>query len=287
MYEAVGRNGDALELLHNYDGDIPSSTLNMRFCIAAGTNDVEEITLIFKDAHNSQCMIPDFHLNMFLSTLYVVFNQISESVNELNIESETSKKAYHKYLAFLKDDTVNIEWLQANETFINPVFKSFIASIYKSKISLQKAICTLKDCVDYHIINLHSHLLTEHIKKDKIYAQELYHILRELRKEGESDLNMLATELNMSEKIQDYKNSLEITTELIRRCPDNTKSKTWNKLKMIEKWIETHCAVVTIEEKLNYELNNLKSPTADILMDSILLATRGHLLLTKDWHYQH
>lgn len=67
---------------------------------------------------------------------------------------------------------------------------------------------------------------------------------------------------------------------------DDAKTLLWNKLKGIEKWINVHCKIETVEEILNCEINNKDGMLLKTEMESVLLVTqRGMLLLSEDWSF--
>lgn len=67
---------------------------------------------------------------------------------------------------------------------------------------------------------------------------------------------------------------------------DSTKSILWNKLDMLENWIEENCQLEMVEEKLNYDFSHLKSKELNLEDESVMLAIRkGNLLLTENWFW--
>ena len=68
------------------------------------------------------------------------------------------------------------------------------------------------------------------------------------------------------------------------KTKDECKSKLWNIVSGLLEWIDTHCKVVIVEEKLNLRDVIFKSrPILSVEIDSILLAQQGNVLLTEDW----
>lgn len=67
---------------------------------------------------------------------------------------------------------------------------------------------------------------------------------------------------------------------------NTSKSFLGNVITDLLKWIERHCKLAVVEEKLNYRnliLNH--RPIMSVEMDSVLLAMQGKLLLTEDWYW--
>lgn len=67
---------------------------------------------------------------------------------------------------------------------------------------------------------------------------------------------------------------------------DENKTILWNKLKSLERWIEIHCCVETVEEIINMNLSQNDSQVWREEVESLLLTRRGMLILTEDWCLQ-
>lgn len=66
---------------------------------------------------------------------------------------------------------------------------------------------------------------------------------------------------------------------------DKSKSLMWNKLKMLECWIENHCIVEIVEDLANYELDTETNLSFSLEIESLLQAKNHGILLTEDWYY--
>lgn len=92
-------------------------------------------------------------------------------------------------------------------------------------------------------------------------------------------------------KLNEEKGFPSMFTDSVRKnitltITDNTKSTLWNKLDMLEKWIEENCQLEKVEEKLNYDFSHVKSKELNLEDESVMLAIRkGNLLLTENWFW--
>ena len=92
-------------------------------------------------------------------------------------------------------------------------------------------------------------------------------------------------------KLNEEKGFPSLFTEGVKKSislviSDQTKSPLWNKLDMLEKWIDEYCQLEKVEEKLNYDYSNIKSKGLNLEDESVMLAIRkGNLLLTENWFW--
>ena len=225
MLRDANRDIEATTLLKEYGNDTPSSILNIRLQIAVPKMDFEEMKEVFKYASESQCPIPDHLLNLFLAVTRILYEQMDNYPDNLNIENLQTKRAFTEYLKYLRKQEVDIDWLSSVEEHLTPIFLPFLACIYKDKISLKKGVDTLKKCVDRKVLDLRSRLLIDFMSEDKSYTSELYHLLKELRQSSVDilhyDIQLMNKELQLSEQILDYQNSKEITKQMMTLIPDH------------------------------------------------------------------
>ena len=225
MLRDANRDIEATTLLKEYGNDAPSSILNIRLQIAVPKMDFEEMKEVFKYASDSQCPIPDHLLNLFFAVTRILYEQMDNYPDNLNIENLQTKRAFTEYLKYLRKQEVDIDWLSSVEEHLTPIFLPFLACIYKDKISLKKGVDTLKKCVDRKVLDLRSRLLIDFMSEDKSYTSELYHLLKELRQSSveirDYDLQLMNYELQLSERILDHQNSKEITTQMMTLMPDH------------------------------------------------------------------
>ena len=218
----VGQYNKAKELLSQYTGDNLVSILNMRFVLAINHNDLPECIEIQKCASESKISIPDHFAHCFFTITYKLYNSVKEYAYNLYFESEITKTAFDLLLDF-KDDSnkVDVDFiLQHKEDFHYSVVP-YMAIILKEKGNLSDAIEILESVSNHKVLDIRTHLLIEYYQYNKSYSQKLYHLLFELREAGQMNPNTLYLELNISNQIGDYENSLSITSELIKQIPND------------------------------------------------------------------
>lgn len=66
---------------------------------------------------------------------------------------------------------------------------------------------------------------------------------------------------------------------------DSTKTPLWNLITNLLSWIDSHCDVQIVEDRLNAG-NNIQKPILSVQSDSIFLASQGKLLITEDKVWQ-
>ena len=217
----VGQYDRAKELLSKYSGDGLVSVLNMRFVLAIKHNDLPECIEILKCSCENKVLIPDHFAHYFFATVYNFYDSIKEYVCDLSFESEIAQTAFSVFLDFKKGNRVDIEFILLHKTDFPYSIAPYMAIILKEEGKLSDAIEILESISDHKVLDVRTHLLIEYYQYAKSYSQKLYHLLFELRKAGQMDLNTLSLELNLSSQIGDNENCLSITSELIKQIPED------------------------------------------------------------------
>lgn len=219
-----GNSQEALKILKDFPVDeMSAGILHHRIHIALSLGDFDDIKVSFALAADRQVVIPDVYLNYFISIARIHFEVVKDFVYRFKIENPLSEKVYREIMNFFSGKDVNVDFLVANDAEINVIFSPFIALIYQKYVSLEKALEKAKSCVNLHVLDLRTYIYIDLLSSDVSKTKELYHFLREIRRNGvRGDDRLLVSELNMAEKIQDYENAVEISAQLVENDPDNS-----------------------------------------------------------------
>lgn len=212
---------EALQLLKGYGDDASSSILNMRLSIAFRTQDISEIVEVIKEVTSKKMDIPEHLLPNYMQAFQLLFKDLEPYAKDVVTRDEHSQFVFEQFIAFLQGKQVDTERLQAEEKDIYPLQYPFLAMLYKGPLGLDKAIEVLKKCVDTKVLDMRVYKLLEFYGEDLQYGVELYHLLRELRLNGVSTIELLHDELSRAEYIQDFAAANEITQEMMKIQPDN------------------------------------------------------------------
>ena len=217
------KSQEALKLLKDFEVDETSAgILHHRIHIALSLGDFDDIKESFALAADRQVVIPDCYLNYFISVARIHYEIVKDDVWRLKIENPLSNKAYHEILNFFSGKDVDVDFLIENDARINSIFSPFIALVYHKYVSLDKALDKAKSCVNNHVLDLRTYIYIDLLSSDVSKTKELYHFLKEIRKNGvRGDDRLLKSELNMAEKIQDYDNAVDISGLLVESDPNN------------------------------------------------------------------
>lgn len=212
---------DAKSLLKQYKGENAASILNMRCELAVQNNDFQECIDVVNFSCKNHIIVPDHLVNYYFSTVYHFPNSITEEPKNVKFENEITSQAFSLFVDFVFGKEVETDFIISNRDVFAPVVNPYMAIVSKKKISLEFAIELLEKCVDRNVLDIRSTLLIDFYSEESVYNLKLYHLLKDLRKAGIHDVKNLSKELNMSNDIQDFNNSLEITRILIQLLPDN------------------------------------------------------------------
>lgn len=211
----------AKRLLNQYNGGNIASILNMRCIIATQNNDYQECIEVIKYSSKNHVVIPDHLANFFFSTVHYSYDSVKDEAQNIEFEKDITKRAYSIFLDYISGKEVDVTFIVSNKDKFHITIIPYMAMVAKDKISLSLAIYMLEKCADPNVLDLRSVMLIDLYLKESVYNQKLYHLLKELRNAGIHDVKNLSIELNMSNDIQDFDNSLEITRILIQLLPDD------------------------------------------------------------------
>lgn len=212
---------DAKSLLRQYKGDNAASIFNLRCALAVQNNDFQECIDVVNFSSKNHIIVPDHLANYYFSTVYHFLGSITEEPKNVKFENEITSQAFCLFVDFVSGKEVETDFIISNKDVFPPVVNPYMAIVSKDKISLEFAIELLEKCVDKNVFDIRTALLIDYYSKESVYNQKLYHLLKELRNAGIHDVKNLSIELNMSNYIQDFDNSLEITRILIQLLPDD------------------------------------------------------------------
>jgi len=211
----------AKRLLSQYNGGNIASILNMRCILAAQNNDFQECIEVVKYSSNNHVVVPDHLANYYFGTVHSFYDSVKDEIANIEFESELTRRAFDLFINYVSGKEGDCDFIILNKDNFGFSVIPYMAIIAKDKISLSLAIEMLEKCVERSILDLRSSLLINFYLEDTVYNQKLYHLLRDLRKAGVVDTRNLSIELKMSNDIQDFENSLEITRQLIKLLPND------------------------------------------------------------------
>lgn len=274
---------EATQLLKDYGADAPSSILNMRLLIAFQIGNTVEMVDVFKEAVDNHSDIPDHLLPNFFAIIKNLYNEVKPYASNLVIQNPLSKGLYEQFILYAEKQEVDISFLQNNENDFFPDLYPYLAIIYKEKIGLDKGIDILKKCVNNHVLDFRTYLLISYYREDVKYTKDLYHLLKELRKAGEIDDNLLWLELELADKIQDYTAGLEISSQLVERHPDDFPTLVYHIKEL--RGLERTDDIISYEKKLKtYNLQNAPFHLLHLVVD--IYISINELEFAIDFLYQ-
>lgn len=209
----------AKKILGQYTGGDIASILNMRCLLATQNNDFQECVEVFNYSGANHVVIPDHLVNFYFGTVYYSYDSVKDEAANIEFISSLTKGAFCLFLDFVSGKDVDVTFIESHKDDFHLCVLPYMAMVAKEKISLEYAISMLEKSVDRNILDLRSSLLIDYYLKDSKYSQNLYCLLKDLRKANMIDVRNLKIELKMSNKIGDYKNSLEISKILIAKQP--------------------------------------------------------------------
>lgn len=201
---------------------ISAGILHHRIHIALNLGNFDDIKKSFELAAEHQIIIPDCYLNYFISLPRLNYSEVKVYVWNLKIENPLSEKAFHELMHFYNDEDVDVSFFVENDNEIDKIYSPYIALVYQKYLGLDKAIEKAKSCLNLQVLDIRTYIYIDLLSEDVSKTKDLYHFLKELRKNGlTQDDRLLIHELNLAEKIQDYTNADEISGILVKRHPDN------------------------------------------------------------------
>ena len=212
---------EALQLLKGYGEDASSSILNMRLSIAFRTRNEEEIVKVIKEVTGKRMDIPEHLLPNYMQAFHILFKELEPYAKDVVTKDAHSQFMFEQFIRLMQGKKIDVERLQAEEKDIYPLQYPFFFFFYKGTLGLEKAIDVLKKCVDLNVPDLRVYRLLEYYQEDRKYGVEQYHLLRALRINGVSTIELLSEELARAEYIQDFDAANEITLEMMDKQPDN------------------------------------------------------------------
>lgn len=215
------KQSEALTLLKGY-GDNPTvGILNYRMHVALMSGNPEDVEEVFNIAAEKQIVIYDHYLNYFISYARWNYNKVKDTAWKLVFENPLSKKVYEELLKFWADKEVNVAFLQENEVAMNANFKPYVALVYQKLVGIDEALRLAKSCVPENALDVRSYIYIEILESDPTKTKDLYHFLTSIRGKGlDFDDRLVEKELYLSEKMEDFKVSLETSSILVNRHPD-------------------------------------------------------------------
>lgn len=211
----------AKQLLSQYKGEDLASILNMRCLLASQNNDFQECVEVFNYSGANHVVVPDHLANFYFGTVRYSYDSVKDEAPNIEFINSLTKESFCLFLDYILGKDIDVEFIESNKDDFHVSILPYMAMVAKEKISLEFAISMLEKCVDRKILDMRSSLLIDYYLKDSKYSQKLYYLLKDLRKANMIDVRNLSIELKMSNRIGDYKNSLEITRNLIEIQPED------------------------------------------------------------------
>lgn len=219
----AGMQQEALKILQDCEIKyISAGVLHHRIHIALNLGDFDDIKKSFELAAENQIIIPDCYLNYFISIPRLNYRDIQDYVWKLKMENSLSERAYHELMHFYNNEDVDVSFIVENDKEIDKVFSPYVALVYQKYLGLDKAIEKARSCLNLQVLDIRTYIYIDLLSEDVSKTKDLYHFLKELRKNGlTQDDKLLIHELNLAEKIQDFANVDEISDILVSRYPEN------------------------------------------------------------------
>lgn len=215
------KQSEALTLLKGYGDNPTMGILNYRMHVALMSGNPEDVEEVFNIAAEKQIVIYDHYLNYFISYARWNYSKVKDVAWNLVFENPLSKKVYEELLKFWANKEVNIAFLQENEVAMNANFKPYVALVYQKHVGIDEALRLAKSCVPENALDVRSYIYIEILESDPTKTKDLYHFLTSIREKGlDSDDRLVEKELYLSEKMEDFKVSLETSSILVNRHSD-------------------------------------------------------------------
>ena len=123
------------------------------------------------------------------------YDSVKDEAANIEFISSLTKGAFCLFLDFVSGKDVDVTFIESHKDDFHLCVLPYMAMVAKEKISLEYAISMLEKSVDRNILDLRSSLLIDYYLKDSKYSQNLYCLLKDLRKANMIDVRNLKIEL--------------------------------------------------------------------------------------------
>jgi len=221
MLQSEKRYGEALKVLADYDGEPSISVQHYRLQIAVLTDNISEIEKVFKVVAEQQLTVPNVMTGHFCAALHICAEKLTEAVAALKFEDETTRRLYLELYNFKVGNVVDIDYVKAHKDEIPRDMLAYMATLLQQYGMTEDAIAMLESVLSNVYFDYRNYVYLELLQSDKKYNAKLYAYLKHLRGKGMATDDLMQRELQMAERMMDFERTLEITSILIKKHPEN------------------------------------------------------------------
>lgn len=221
MLQSGKRIPEALEVLASYDGYPSISVQNARLQIAVLNNDVVAIENVFKKVAEDQILIPKVMMSYFCASLHICADKVAPYVRQLRFENDIVQRIYFELFNFQTGNEVDIEFVKEHEGDIPKDMIAYLATMYQKYGLAERAIGLLEPILSDTFFDYRNYAYIGLLQSDKKYNSKLYAYLGQIREKGVASDDLMQMELMMSERMMDFERSIVISSDLIKRHPEN------------------------------------------------------------------
>ena len=221
MLQSANMYPEAFSLLAKYDGEPSISIMNDWLQLAVRIDNISEIESVFKQMTEKQIVIPDTMVSSFSASLHICSDKVSPFVSQLKFGNEVTRRLFLELYNFKAGNDVDIEYVKAHAEEIPHDMIAYMATLFQKYGMTDTAIEKLESVLSDSYFDYRNYVYVELLQSDKKYNSKLYGYLKELREKGLASDDLKQKEMMMAERMMDFKRVVIISTELIKKHPEN------------------------------------------------------------------
>lgn len=221
MLQMAGLTEEAFAAMCAMSDSIDQSIIDLSMLIGHDYKSDDYIRFGLKQARDNKIAISSFCSTILASYLnHETVTVIEEFINDLAFINPLERELLIQLCNFAKNDTVDTSGFKDKTEDLSDELTAFAALLMAKNGEDELAVKILTPIVDEQTLDLKARIFIDVLSCNTYHHPHLYRLLKDNRKRGVCQIDLLKKEAHLAAKLADYSGALEVLEILRRECPN-------------------------------------------------------------------